>query len=173
MAIPALLEHHIGLSLVAALEDLALGLPIQVQGHRDPILASVEDWLAVDVMSIRRRRTRRGVWRGVVYFQVTCISRLGMLRVDKDANAPWGLAAQVRAGIEKVDLVVRDYDASGDPQVATMLVAEADATYGTDGEGQGDAKGSGTHYVRLVFHGEVTANYGRMWHGKREKPDAR
>lgn len=148
--IDALLEHRIGLSIAQEVRGALGETLVQVQGNRAAVGESVEEWAAVDVLSIPRVPSRRGVWVGRVLFQVACFSRLGPAREDGQTGAPWKLAAAARAGIEKRGLAVKSYDTDA-ATIAALSVGEASMTYlAEDGDDH-------VHGVIVSFRGTLTS----------------
>lgn len=144
------LEHYVGLSVAKQLTDAAVTSVIQLQGYRDPVNESVDEWLAVDVLACRRSRSRKGVWLGRVEFQVACLARQAPQQASLKRNVPWKLASDVREALEKADVAVKKYgDGAGEAEVARLSVDEGESEYRESEEN--------VHVVVVSFSGQLSA----------------
>ena len=121
-----------------------------------------EDWVALAPLATLRYDTRRGVWSGRFTFQVTCFSRFAEDRTDKKADAPWSVAAQVKAILDQADICVKNYGDGTAVQGALAIgVGEAEYLDGRKlGLGRaGDQFGPiNVHAVALTFTGILGAS---------------
>lgn len=122
-----LLEHYIALSIEQKLRagSLISGMHIQTYGAVGPVAPTVEEWLALHILQIKRAPSRRTTWWGRVLFQVSCHSRLATGRVDRQKDAHVVLAAKVGRTLEQSRLIVKKYGGDGST-IAHMSISAPD-----------------------------------------------
>lgn len=120
MAVDALLEHRIVLSLEKFIRDNGpAGKKLLFRGERTEADRDDVEWLAFTLLSIPRDRSRGGTWQGSILFQIACFAHLAVEDGD-DATAPWRLASEIRAAIEKKEIPIKSYDLPS-PALITCL----------------------------------------------------
>lgn len=153
MSVPANLEVYAILSMQDAVKTAIGAVTLNVPGARPQVGA--EEWVDFYAVGDARTRARRGVWDGVLVFQVSCVSKLE--RADKDTMAPARLASLIRAAIEKADVPVRTIGVAPEAIIGVLNVKELRRSYQPrrnitfEGEGNYSVEQGNTHAVVLTW----------------------
>lgn len=116
------LEVYAGLSIAVALRaaPALAGTLLQTGGVRSVVPETVKEWLALDVLSLPRRKSRVGTWWGAVLFQVSCFSRGGTDRADGSSVGAQVLASKVARALEQSRVLVQTHGVSPLSTLATL-----------------------------------------------------
>jgi len=150
------LEVWAVLSAVKAVRDAMPGVLVQAPGEHRPAPAATEEWVAVYPLSIPRGQSRRAWWVGGFLLQVTCFSRHGELRSDRDAYRPFRMAGEVREALEAGSVPVHEYGALSAPWHAALSLGKAQMQYLDETKVPAPAGGAtGIHAVAITFTGAM------------------
>lgn len=150
------LEVWAVLSAVKAVRDAMPGVLVQAPGEHRPAPSSAEEWVAVYPLSLPRGQSREEWWVGGMLFQVTCFSRHGELRADRDAYRPFRMAGQVREALEAGAIPVHEYGNLSAPWHAALSLGKAQMQYLDESGVSAPAGGAtGLHAVAITFTGTM------------------
>lgn len=157
------IEAYAHMSLLKAIRDgLPNGSIINSVGMRPK--NDAEEWYDFSPMGDVRMRTRRGVWGGILMWQVACCSKLEEAREDKDTLRPFRMASGLRTLIEKKDIPIRTIGVAPEPVIGTLQMKEARQSYlprrniTFQGEGNFAVEQGNSHSVVVTFQAVLIAS---------------
>ncbi len=157
------IEVYAHLSILAALKDgLPTGTVINSVGVRPK--NDGEEWYDFSPVGDARMRTRRGVWGGVLVWQVACCSKLEEALADHDTLRPFRMASKIRKLLEKVDVPIRTIGIAPEPVIGVLNIKEARQSYlprrniTFQGEGNFAVEQGNSHSVVVTFQAVLIAS---------------
>lgn len=163
MTVPDDLEPYAWKSVLAALkEGLPVGTKLNMVGTRPD--NDDKEWYNYSPMGDARMRTRKGVYGGLLLFEVQCCSRLEESRPDHDTLAPFTMASKIRKLLEKTDLPVRTIGVDPETILGVLQIKEAQQSYlprrniTFEGEGNFAVEQGNSHSVVVTFRAVLIAS---------------
>jgi hypothetical protein len=163
MSVPDDLEVYAWLSVQAYLREQMPTVHFIGPGMR-PDTDGKEQWVTFNPMGDARMRTRRGVWGGLLLFEIVCDARLQESRNDKDTMAPFRLAALVRKTLEKVDVPLSMVGIPPETVLGAVQIKEARQSYlprrniTFQGQGNFAVEQGNIHSVVVTFQAVLIAS---------------
>lgn len=158
-----LIEPYAYLSILAAIKTgfpaTAIINSVGVRPKND-----AEEWYDFSPMGDARMRTRRGVWGGILMWQVACCSKLEEALADHDTLRPFRMASGLRTLIEKTDIPIRTIGVAPEPIIGTLQVKEARQSYlprrniTFQGQGNFAVEQGNSHSVVVTFQAVLIAS---------------
>lgn len=162
MSIPDDLEVYAWLSVQEVLKD---GMaPTRFNGIGQRPNTDDDEWIDWNPMGDVRMPTRKGVWGGLLMFEVACVSKLEESRADKDTYAPFRLAAKVRKLLETVNVPLRTIGVPPEPVLGVVQIKRARQSYlprrniTFQGQGNFSVEQGNTHSVVVTFQAVLIAS---------------
>lgn len=148
-------------SIMKALRDGLTGITVQQPGRRDDDVSGLEEWVAFAPIQDDSWLMRKGVFGGMVTFQVSCFSRFAEDRSDGQTDAPMVLSGKVRAILDDAGILIRSYGEDPVSDIGCLQLGTGSEVYLDERRlgviGPDASTASSVHAVALTYRGAATA----------------